>query len=286
MSAQEKSYNEFIAYQTIPYLIANAMVTFFSIMFSSIFIAVSLIGAAPPANSNIYGLIWLALICFVFLVLIRNKIVRFIAKKVSLEYFLRIHDIASFLGWLFLIAFGVVFLTGLSMSNANIIIFSIGLLFGFLPIFFMFSNTITLWGLWQIQFRLLYQNINNYPKRQIYAKKIAKDIKNILKIGNINFNKSDFVYYFNRDLLDGRYIIDDLKKIETSVIEGRNDFFPSLKKIYPEEKFEPCSKYSLTSEIRRNPNLLIKYVCFLAIAIIIVVLRPNLIGEALKLFGL
>jgi len=118
-----------------------------------------------------------------------------------------------------------------------------------------------------------------------YLITISKKVENQLKIGNIKVPHNEFVYYFNMELLKGTNIQNDLKCIEAWMSDKKTLCFESLKKIYPENKFEPWKRIPMSRQFVENPTIL-KYTLYVVVALILIAASPELQSEILKLLRL
>lgn len=85
--------------------------------------------------------------------------------------------------------------------------------------------------------------------------------------------------------LKGTDVKNDLENIESWVIDKKTACLDAIKKIYPENKFEPWTKGAFSERLLENPTPLLKYASFLVVAIVLIVLHPELVKDALSLLS-
>jgi hypothetical protein len=74
---------DYIARQSKLQIIANAIFGFVFSLLGIAGILAAIIVPPPPATSNLYGVMWIAIFSFVILALIRNKFLRVVFAKMS-----------------------------------------------------------------------------------------------------------------------------------------------------------------------------------------------------------
>lgn len=217
--------------------------------------------------------------------LYRNRIVRFIFEHVSRSTFLSITFIGRIVHFTVCLVAVVLFALGSVQSN---FLGSISLVIFFLysPIYIIFSEPFAENGETRILFQQLDSSLTDYEGRQQWLRKISKRVEKHLRIANIKVPHNEFVFYFNMELLKGMDVQNYLRDIESWLVEKKTSCFEALSKIYPEEKFESCTRTSFSHRVAQNPTTTIKYISLVIIALVYFVANPSLVNEILNLFGL
>jgi hypothetical protein len=243
---------------------------------------------APPTGSIVNAIPWFLVMGFALLAIFRNDIINFIFGKISHSSFLSLVHFGRIVNYILIISSGSFFLIGILVNtlikNEVLFIFSLGIISVWVSLTFVFSGPLTYAGEIRLLFELLTVNLSNYENRQPYLRTISKKVENQLKVGNIKVPQYEFVYYFNMELLNGINVQNDLRNIESWLVDKENPCFESLKRIYPENKFEPWRRTSLFRQFTENPAI-IKYTSYVVLAIILIAISPDLRSEILRLFS-
>jgi hypothetical protein len=285
MTPEDETGLQVIAIQRTWRRLVNAAFGFFSFLIGTISFMAAIFVTPLPVGNNLYAIPWILMLLVVVLALLRNKILHFIFGKISHSSFLSLVYFGQIVTYIVAISGFSFFIIGLLSINAKLTLVSFGLFFTYAPIFLIFSEPLTYTGEIRLLFGLLLANLDNFENSQPYLRTISKKLENQLKIGNIKVPHNEFVYYFNMELLKGTNIQDDLRNIESWIVDKKTSCFESLKKIYPENKLEPCKRYSLSGQLVKNPTI-IKYILYVIVALILIATNPELQIEILKLLRL
>jgi hypothetical protein len=285
MTSKDETGLQIIAIQGAWYRLLNAAFGSFLSLFGTIAFMAAIFITPLPVGSNLYAIPWILMLLVALLALLRNKIIYFIFGKISHSSFLSLVYSGRIVTYILVISACSFFIIGLLGNNVPSGLVSIGLFFTWLTMFLIFSEPLTYAGEIRLLFELLLANLDNFENRQPYLRTISKIVENQLKIGNIKVPHNEFVYYFNIELLKGTDIQNDLRNIESWIVDKKTLCFESLKKIYPENKLEPCKRYSLSGQLVKNPTF-IKYILYVIIALILIATNPELQTEILKLLRL
>jgi hypothetical protein len=283
VTSKDKTGLEIIAIQRALNRLLNAIFGVFSFLIGTSAFMAAIFVTPLPASNNLYAIPWILMGTITVLALSRNIIIGRIFRKISRSRFLSLvyfGRIATYIIAIFGVSF---FIIGLLSIHASLVLFSVGLFFNCFPIFLIFSEPMTYAGEIRLLFELLLVNLNNYENRQPYLRTISKKLENQLKIANVKVPYYEFIYHFNKELLKGTDIWNDLRNIESWMIDKRNPCFDSLKKIYPEDKLEPCKRYPLSRQLVQNPTIR-NYILFIAITPILIATSPDLRNIILNLF--
>jgi len=289
MNAKDETGLQIIATHKAWQILLNILLGLIFFFFAFSFFIAAIFVVPPPIGDKVYFIPWILWVVVTLLALLRNKILAFIFEKIPRSTFLSLIDFGRALTYTMFLYWGLFFIAGL-LSHSNVFaFFSLGLLSLWFPIYLIFSMPLTPEGEAKLLFKLLFTNIDNFEKRQLYLKKIAKAIENQLKKGNIKVSSNEFVYYFNIELLKGKNIRDDLKVIESWMVNKKTPCFESLMKIYPKTRLEPWKRASFFRQIVENPTM-IKYVFNVLVIAILIAISPELRSEIVKflsaLFGI
>jgi len=285
MTSKDKTDLEIIATQRLQFRLLNATFGVISFLLGTSSFMGAIFVTPLSAGNNLYAIPWILMGIIAILALSRNIIIESIFRKISHSSFLSLIYSGKIATYIVLISGLSFFILGLLIINARLILVSFGLFFIYVPIFLTFSEPLTYVGEIRLLFELLTTNLDDFENRQPYLRTISKKVENQLKIGNIKVPHNEFIYYFNKELLKGKDIQNDLKNIEAWIVDKKTSCFESLSKIYPEDKLEPCKRYSLSGQLVKNPTI-IKYILYLAITLILVATNPELQTEILKLLRL
>lgn len=285
MTSKEKISEKIIATQRTLYILLNAAYGSFCSLFVAIFFMIAVFVTPPSVGDNLYSIPWILMMVVIPFILLRNRILYFIFGKISHSKFLKLVHFGRIVHYILIIFGFSFFIVGLLITNFRLLSFSFGLFFTWSIIFLTFSDPLTHTGEIRLLFELLFANLDDFENRQQYLRTISKKVENQLKIGNIKVPHNELVYYFNMKLLKGTNIQNDLRNIEAWMINTRTSCFKSLKKIYPETKFEPWRRISLSRQFIENPPVIMKYILFVVIAIILIAISPDLRSEIFKLLS-
>lgn len=247
---------------------------FLSTLFGAVFFMMAILVTPPPASSNVYAILWGIVVFVIGLALFRNIILRFIFRKISHSNFQSLIGLGRQVSYSVVILWGLLFVLGLLTTNSTLLAVSFGLFFMWLPIYFIFSGPLTDAGEIGLLFELLRANMDNFEERQPYLTIVSRKVENQFKLGNIKVPQNEFVYYFNMELLKGTDVKEDLKSIESWIVDKKTPCFNSLKKIYPESELKPWRRIPLSRQFVENPELR-KYI-LIVIALFLFALSPIL----------
>lgn len=284
MPHKEETGLQAVATQNDWYMLLNASFGWFCYLLgTSAFIAAMFV-TQPPIGDVLYSAMWIPLIAVVTLALLRNKILKFLFGKIPHSSFLSLVNVGKVTNYAVLICASFFFVAGIASNNVRVVAFSVGLFLTWFPIYLIFSEPLTSAGETNLLFELLAANIDNFEKRQPYLIRISRKVEGQLGVGNIKVPRYEFVYYFNMELLKGTQILDDLKRIESWMVDKNTPVFESLRKIYPEDKLEPCRRVPLYKQLVENPAIL-KYAFAVVSLIILTAVSPSLRDEIVKLLS-
>jgi len=284
MTSKDETSIQIIATQRTWYRLLNAVFGFFSFFMGTVcFLAAIFVDSLP--SESIALVPWIFMLSIVLLALSRNRILQVIFGRIPHSSFLSLVCFGRIVIYIITISGFSFFAMGLLIINIRLLLVSFGFFFIFFPIFLIFSEPMTYAGEIKLLFELLLANLDNFENRQPYLRAISKKVENQLKMGNIKVPHNEFVYYSNMELLKGTDVKDDLKNIEAWIVDKKTLCFESLKKIYPENKLEPCKRYSLSRQLVEN-QAATKYILYVVVALILVTASPELQAEILKLLKL
>ena len=209
-------------------------------------------------------------------------------KKISHSNFLSLVYFGRKVSHILIVSGLTICIISFLIADARFFFFSSGLLFTWIMLSMTFEKPLTQAGEIRLLFKLLHENLSNFEGRQKYLRLISKKVEKRLKMGNIKVPHNEFIYYCNMELFKRNLDIqNDLKNIEAWLVDNKTPCFESLKKIYPENKFEPFRRHSLFIEIAQSPAM--KAIVYV-IALIILATSPVLQNEIFviisKLLGL
>lgn len=156
------------------------------------------------------------------------------------------------------------------------------------PIFKILDRPLTEEGEIFILFEMLAHPIENFHEAVEYWKKLAKKIEKMFKAGNIQLSRKDLVYNFSKTLLEkNEDISNDLTSIRDWMLGRARTCLEGLRHIYPEIKLLPCEKNVFLDWLLKNPETTLNYffkgiLIAVAVALTVIGLNPNLIGDILK----
>jgi hypothetical protein len=140
-------------------------------------------------------------------------------------------------------------------------------------------------GKLKTQFKLLHDNINDYDTRQNYLKDILKKVEDRLKKGYINIPHKKLMYSINIQL-DENYdeTLNVLENIEEWLTneDRKITIIDKLKKILSEKDITYFKQDSIISEFRKMPSEHIKWISIVIITIIIMIKKPELLGQLIE----
>jgi len=261
-------------------VLLNTLLGIFFSFFAAIFFMTAIYVTPPPAGDNVYAIPWVFMLVTAVLAISRNKILHFIFEKISHSKFLKLVHFGRTIHYILIISGVFLLIISPLINNFRLFFFSLGLLSTWLIMFSTFDEPLTYIGKIRLLFELLLANLGNFENRQPYLRTISRIVENQLRMGNIKVPYNEFVYYLNIELLKGTLDQNDLKNIEAWLVDKGIPCFESLKKIYPENKFEPFKRYSLFIQLIQSPTM--KWILY-AIALIALAISPTLQSEILKL---
>ena len=261
-------------------MLLNTLLGIFFSFFAAIFFMTAIYVTPPPAGDNVYAIPWVFMLVTAVLAISRNKILHFIFEKISHSKFLKLVHFGRTIHYILIISGVFLLIISPLINNFRLFFFSLGLLSTWLIMFSTFDEPLTYIGKIRLLFELLLANLGNFENRQPYLRTISRIVENQLRMGNIKVPYNEFVYYLNIELLKGTLDQNDLKNIEAWLVDKGTPCFESLKKIYPENKFEPFKRYSLFIQLIQSPTM--KWILY-AIALIALAISPTLQSEILKL---
>jgi len=156
------------------------------------------------------------------------------------------------------------------------------------PLFMILDRPLTEEGEISILFEMLSHPINNFHEALQYWKKLAKKIEKRFKAGNIQLSHKDLVNNFSKTLLEkNEDISNDLTSIRDWMLGRSRTCLEGLRHIYPEIKLLPCEKNVLLDWLLKNPEATLNYffkgiLIAVVVALTVIGLNPNLIGDILK----
>jgi len=284
MTSKDENSLQMIATQSPWRILFNTIfLGIFCSFFAAIFFMAAIYVTPPPVGDNVYAIPFVLILVTVVLAILRNKILQFIFKKMSHSEFLKLVHFGRTIHYILIISGSFFLIIGFLIVNARLISLSFGLLLIWAIMFSTFDEPLTYTGETRLLFELLRANLRNFGNRQPYLRRISRTVEKRLRMGNIKVPYNEFVYYFNIELFKGTLDIqNDLKNIEAWLVDNETPCFESLKKIYPENKFEPFKRHSLFIQLIKSPT--IKGILYV-IALIALALSPMLQSEVLKLIS-
>jgi hypothetical protein len=288
MTSKNETGLQIIAIQKVQYRLLNAVLGSVLILFAASAFMTAIFVTPLPVGSNIYAIPWLFVVVIIFLALLRNRILQFIFGRVSHSRFLSLMHNGKVLTYTIVAYAVLLFMMSFLSTDATVrmrfVASSFGLFFVWSAIFFIFSSILTRAGKTRLLFELLLENLDNFEERQPYLRAISRKVEDQLKIGNIKVPCYEFVYYFNMKLLKGTDIQNDLKNIESWIVDSKTPCFKSLKKIYPEKKLEPCKRVSLYRQLVETPTLA-KSILYIVALVLLALFSPTLQSEIIRLLS-
>jgi hypothetical protein len=284
MTSKDETGLQMISIQGAWYRLLNATFGSITFLFGAIAFMAAIFITPLPVESNLYAIPWILMVIAALLALLRNIILQLVFRKISHSRFLSLVHFGRIVNYILVISVCSFFIISLLGINVILGVVSLGLFCIWAPIFLIFSEPLTWAGEIGLLFRLLLTNLDNFEKRQPYLRTISKKVENQLKIGNIKVPSNEFVYYFNMELFKGTDVQNDLKNIEAWMVDKKTPCFESLKKIYPENKFEPWKRIPMSRQFVQNPTIL-KYTLFVVVALILIAASPELQSDILRLLS-
>ena len=273
-------------------IIVSELISLSLALTGGIFFGILVLLSFPKMDFFSFLALWLVFPILLTIVAVRrNHILEWIFKRISHEGYLQFAFVwKTFPLFIFVISF---YLWLNSLRYPTYLLFSLTFLFLFMPLYFIFEHPLSYEGEVQILFEGLFSSLDNFHKRQYYMREISKIIENLLKIGNIQVSSSDLIYHLNKKLLEtNEDISNDLRDIQAWMLGRQRTCLDSLKRIVPDIEIKPCTKKGSFLE-RAWENLtptqasligsLIKFFALLAILLIVLLVRPETINQAINL---
>jgi len=278
---------QFVNKYTKPDLAITAFIVGLLSFIGGLFFALLVLLSFPAIG--LFGFLSVGLLFLILSIVLavgRNHIIEWIFGKISHEHYLSFVIFWKRYPWLVI---AISFLLGSGMrANSTYLLYALTFLFMSTPIYFVFEKPLSNRGGIEVVFEGLFSSINNFYERQYYLKIISKTIEQAFRMGNIAVTSNDLIYNFNRKLLEtNEDISDDLRNIKAWMSGEQRTCLDSLKKIIPEIKIEPYTKISFFRRVLANPTPiqadLIKFFAILIAAVIVLLVRPELINSAINL---
>jgi len=225
--------------------------------------------------------------------LYRNRILEKIFNRVSSNTYLESAKFWKSFHYLVLIVTIIAIFLGFGLpSNLNIKILALPILGLLLPLYYIFSFSLTSVGEIRILFENLLSNLNHFSRRNIFWEQIAGKIERLFEIGNIEVSKDDLIYYFNDKLWETKEDITiQLRDIEASLINKQSPSFDSITQIIPKDCFKAGKRKSFLRSIVVEPTSaqvdIIKYLAPVIIAIVfgvLILVHPELGSQIINHF--
>lgn len=225
---------------------------------------------------------------FVIAMIFRNKLIKWLFRRgTPQEYYLLIRKIGKVRVFAFILlvvtfAFTLIYGESLSGQASSLLM---GAVMFFIPLTFLFVDTLTDYGEIRVLFQMLYPKIKNFSDRQELLHKIFEKLEKQLKKGQILISHDKIIYYFNTNLTEPEKAKSILEELEEWMTGNENqDFLSKLKQIVPESEIKPFEKDPKLKIISPYLPEIIKYSFILAIVLVTTLLNPTLISDIIKIF--